>query len=230
MNDLREYFSYDKESGKISRIKMKQGANLGEVKTKNSDGYIVVYHNRKTILGHRLAWWFEYGYFPKMLDHINRCRHDNRICNLREADHKLNASNLSLNKLNKTGKSGVHKRGDKYIVHANGYYVGIYNRLEEATVIRNKYHNNQEMLESLGDQNGRRTQSNNKSGYVGVRFNRKTNRWVAQIKALGKQKHIGSFLSCKEAVLAYNEYIDKHNLSNKKNLYYERKEKDANRN
>lgn len=51
-----------------------------------------------TILGrpffaHRCAWAIYHGYWPTIIDHINRIRDDNRIANLREVTHKENRQN-----------------------------------------------------------------------------------------------------------------------------------------
>jgi len=43
--------------------------------------------------GHRLAWLYNYGYLPEIVDHWNMCRSDNRIINLRSADKSTNATN-----------------------------------------------------------------------------------------------------------------------------------------
>jgi hypothetical protein len=42
---------------------------------------------------HRMAWLYVYGEMPDVIDHINGDRSDNRICNLRNVDHKGNMSN-----------------------------------------------------------------------------------------------------------------------------------------
>lgn len=46
------------------------------------------------LLAHRVAWAVAFGKWPKdQIDHINRNRLDNRICNLREADAAQNGAN-----------------------------------------------------------------------------------------------------------------------------------------
>ena len=45
-------------------------------------------------LGHRVAWFLHYGTQPPpLIDHDNRIRNDNRICNLRDAGERLNGLN-----------------------------------------------------------------------------------------------------------------------------------------
>lgn len=52
---------------------------------------------------HRLAWAVHYGEQPpEIIDHINRCRADNRILNLRSAD----TSQSQVNRESRKGKSG----------------------------------------------------------------------------------------------------------------------------
>lgn len=84
------------------------------------DGYVETSINDKSYRVHRLVWLYVYGYFPKHdIDHINGIRHDNRICNLREAERKENLQNLrKCRSTNKTsGLLGVHfnKKRNLYI-------------------------------------------------------------------------------------------------------------------
>jgi len=58
-----------------------------------SDGYIRIRIDGVLYLGHRLAWLYNYGYLPEIVDHWNMCRSDNRIINLRSADKSTNATN-----------------------------------------------------------------------------------------------------------------------------------------
>lgn len=56
-------------------------------------GYWHTKINRKCVFMHRFIWECEYGDVPKMLDHINRDRKDNRLCNLRPAVYETNNLN-----------------------------------------------------------------------------------------------------------------------------------------
>jgi len=58
------------------------------------DGYRYIVINESRYLAHRLAWLIIHGRWPlSEIDHINRIRSDNRICNLREATHAENLRN-----------------------------------------------------------------------------------------------------------------------------------------
>ena len=75
--------------------------------------YIKSRYKEKNYLVHRLVFAWHYGYFPKMIDHINGIRFDNRIENLREADDKSNQWNQKLHSRNTSNYKNVIFRKDK---------------------------------------------------------------------------------------------------------------------
>src|SRR3990167_8685574 len=91
--------------------------------------------DRKHYKAHRLAWFYVYGTWPKMLDHINGNGHDNRISNLREATPADNMAN-SLHPKGTTGFRGVsyYKNGYMAQISVNGrsVYLGRFRTPEEA--------------------------------------------------------------------------------------------------
>lgn len=59
----------------------------------------------------------------------------------------------------------------------------------------------------------------NKSGYIGVSWSKRDKKWICVISIKNHSKCIGVFKTQKEAVEARNNYIDKNNLPNTKNVY-----------
>jgi len=74
----------------------------------NGGGYAQIQIEGKIFLAHRLIFLMHNGYLPKILDHINRNKQDNRIENLRGASKKLNSINSKVYSNNKTGRKGVY--------------------------------------------------------------------------------------------------------------------------
>jgi len=71
-------------------------------------GYRQIGVDWKRYYAHRLIWMYYYGYFPENdIDHINRCKTDNRIGNLREISHSCNIRNCGNLKNNISGVKGV---------------------------------------------------------------------------------------------------------------------------
>jgi hypothetical protein len=98
------------------------GREIGCVNSRDRDKYRYISignrANQKKYPAHRLAWLYVYGEWPTdQIDHINGNKLDNRIVNLREADHKLNSENIyKPQSNNKSGYRGVifFKRDNNY--------------------------------------------------------------------------------------------------------------------
>ena len=91
---IDERFFYDRDRGRlINRISKRETVALNR-------GYRVV--NIMTEAGriqfkeHRLIFYYENGYFPESIDHINRDKTDNRIENLRESTLHEQAMNRDI--------------------------------------------------------------------------------------------------------------------------------------
>lgn len=106
----RELFRYDASSGRLfwrvrrpqSRVKV--GDEVGHL---CSNGYRKAHVGPHTILVHRIIWLMSHGDCPDQLDHINLCKSDNRLENLRPADHYQNQYNTRLKSQNSSGYKGV---------------------------------------------------------------------------------------------------------------------------
>ena len=80
-------YKYDPQTGKI------YGSRGKEIKRKTIKGYINLNYDLK---GHHFAWYWVYGNVDFIeLDHLNRIRDDNRICNLEIADRNQQNQNRS---------------------------------------------------------------------------------------------------------------------------------------
>jgi len=76
----------------------------------DSEGYIQISIDKRKYREHRLIFCLFHGYFPKMIDHINGKKSDNKIENLRECDKSLNALNRTRpDSRNTSGFIGVSK-------------------------------------------------------------------------------------------------------------------------
>ena len=95
----------------------KAGAKVGHL---NSNGYVMLSCEGKTVRAHRAAWLMHYGEMPDgQIDHVNGDRADNRIENLRVVTNQENQMNKRVQSNNKGGTQGVYwdKRRGKYQVH-----------------------------------------------------------------------------------------------------------------
>ena len=95
---VRELFTYDADTGVLAwRANSANGAKLkGRVAGHLNDrGYRKVTVGRKSYAAHRLIWLHVHGVWPVEIDHINRSRSDNRLCNLRDVDRCTNTQNTA---------------------------------------------------------------------------------------------------------------------------------------
>lgn len=138
---LQRAFEYNCETGEIRwKIKPSKNIQIGSLAGHKSKlGYVQIGINGKLYLAHRLAWLLFYKEIPpKMLDHINGDKADNRIVNLRAASNAENMRNMGKTGRNKTGYKGVsfNKKLNKYVASI-GYnmktiYLGLHQTPEDA--------------------------------------------------------------------------------------------------
>lgn len=106
---LREVLSYDYDSGDLvwrerRDVQKSWNSKFSGKKAFTSlspNGYKTGSLNNKDYYSHRVVWTYVFGFIPNGydIDHINRDRSDNRICNLRLASR-------SSNNANRIGKEG----------------------------------------------------------------------------------------------------------------------------
>jgi len=142
---LKTLLVYNKDTGIFINKKTRgPNARIGcPAGCLHNDSYFYIILGPKTYLAHRLAWLYEYGYFPENeIDHIDRVPHHNWINNLREVTHQCNIRNSKMNKNNKSGITGVlHKvKTGKWIVTATvnlkQIYIGTYKTKLDAAKAR----------------------------------------------------------------------------------------------
>lgn len=112
---LRQLLRYEPETGKLfwlergpkwfsdKPVGQQHNANAWNAKYAGKEAFTSVGFNgyrqgsvfRQGMNLHRVAWAIHHGEWPDHIDHINRDRLDNRICNLRSVTKAENAKNLS---------------------------------------------------------------------------------------------------------------------------------------
>ncbi len=140
---VKELFYYDPIKGQLI-WKIDRGSNktfglpAGCLQNK---GYLVTKINKVSYLNHRLIWLYHYGELPKMLDHINGVRLDNRLENLRKSDYKLNSLNRKGHRENTFKYFYCYKLGNRYYAYyrenSEHKYLGGFNTEEEARIAYN---------------------------------------------------------------------------------------------
>lgn len=102
------------------------------------NGYVKIAIDDRSYHAHRLAWLYEHGTLPVLIDHRDGDPSNNRIANLREATQTQNMRNIGKAARNRSGFKGVswHPQRRKWTVRAKAggknLYHGLYDTAEEA--------------------------------------------------------------------------------------------------
>lgn len=149
---LKEILDYDKKTGKFFwREKRNNAVIIGmEAGTIEPNGYRRISVDGVRYQAHILAWLYEYGVMPNLLDHDDRDRDNNRIKNLVETTHSKNCRNRKLPSNNSSGKVGVHywEQGGLWRATIGPKVIGLYTTKEQAIIAREnkeielEYHSN----------------------------------------------------------------------------------------
>jgi hypothetical protein len=102
---LKAYLHYNPDTGVFTARKACGIRPAGRVLgSKSRHGYVQITVAKRTYTAQRLAWFYAYGEYPDgVIDHINRARDDNRLCNLRNVNRSQNAFNT----IAVRGQSGI---------------------------------------------------------------------------------------------------------------------------
>lgn len=148
LNFLNHLFTYDSESGELTRnITTSSNAKKGDIiKCLCKKGYKRVRIENKYYYAHRLIWKMYYKENPpKYLDHINQDKSDNRIKNIRISDASKNGFNRKIQSNNTTGICGVTRSRDKWLssirIKNRKVYLGIYKEKNDAIKARKNAEN-----------------------------------------------------------------------------------------
>lgn len=112
---IKSLLIYDHNTGIFYRRKSIQSRSMsGQIAgtiTRQSSGnkYIKISIDKKRYYAHRLAWFYFYGFWPNIIDHLNGNGLDNRIDNLRNVNVEVNAKNQKTRSDNTSGQIGVAK-------------------------------------------------------------------------------------------------------------------------
>ena len=138
---------YKKKTHKFSKSKI--GAKAGTI---YSSGYLNVKLHQNPYPIHKLVFMMFHGFFPKVIDHIDGNKLNNKIENLRECCHITNGYNRKLGINNTSGYKNVvwNKKLKKWrvtLMHNKKFQdFGYFEDLELAALVaeeaRNKYHKN----------------------------------------------------------------------------------------
>lgn len=106
----RGLWSYDPETGELRwRVRganrIEPGTIAGNV---SSTGYVHIGFAYKLWKAHRIAWLITHGVWPSgQIDHVNGCKSDNRLANLRDVSMSQNQANVGRKRHNTSGYKGV---------------------------------------------------------------------------------------------------------------------------
>lgn len=145
IEEARRLWDYNPDTGRFVWLVRPKGSRVhagDRAGTVVKFGYRMIRYNRVKYHEHWLAWFFTHGVWPRLLDHINGDRGDNRIANLREATASQNHVNAVFR--NSTGFKGVTKKYRKWhaYIHINRKrkYLGAFDSAEAAHEVHVRAH------------------------------------------------------------------------------------------
>jgi hypothetical protein len=139
-DDVVQLLNYDASTGVFSWKKKRRGVKTGiSLGSDNGFGYLRITVLGKSVYAHRLAWFYVHGVWPETIDHINGCKSDNRIVNLKNCSISENNQNTHGPQVNNKAQTlGVswHKKAKKWQAHICVYkerkYLGLFDDVNEA--------------------------------------------------------------------------------------------------
>jgi hypothetical protein len=160
---LREVLDYNPQTGVFTwKVNLGRRARSGNVAGGVcSKGYLAIRLDGVLHKAHRLAMYFSDGApcVSEHIDHIDRDKLNNRLCNLRKLSCSENLQNAKINSKNKSGAKGVNwseangKWQARITLHRERIRLGFFNNIADAIAARKaaeiKYHPFRVTSESL---------------------------------------------------------------------------------
>jgi hypothetical protein len=150
--ELKSQVNYDQETGIFTwKVRNSNRIKIGDqAGNYHNGGYIEMYLLGERHLAHRLAWLYVNGYMPKIIDHIDGNKLNNKISNLREVSYAENMYNSKIRSDNKSGVRCVswNKKHQKWEVRVKidgklknyGYYKELDDAAKVAEKVRKEHH------------------------------------------------------------------------------------------
>lgn len=151
---LREVLHYEESTGiftwkarEANSFSSKRASSIWKARYENRPagslnkiGYITIRIDGILTFAHRAAWAYVHGHWPPIcIDHINACKSDNRISNLRLAGPSMNSMNRRIVRHDSsTGFMGVRasRSGRSYYAYVclnhRQHHIGAFKTAEEA--------------------------------------------------------------------------------------------------
>lgn len=134
---LKELFVY-KEGALWNKVTRNNHVKAGTPAGHKSDrGYINIRVDQRMYRAHRLIFLFHHGWLPKLIDHIDCDRTNNRIENLRACTKSENGMNRAKS-TSSTGFRNVYRNGEKFYVslrkQGKTVHIGIFSSVKDAAV------------------------------------------------------------------------------------------------
>lgn len=112
--------------------------------TKRRDGYLSIPLQGKQLKMHRVIFFLAKGKVPGEIDHIDGCKSNNALSNLREVTRKQNSVNIKKMGRSKSGYTGVYATKDgKWVsqcrIDGISHYLGRFKNKEDAARQRDKF-------------------------------------------------------------------------------------------
>ena len=106
---MTELLDYDADEGVFRWKRGNSRKRIGDAAGHTDrGGYTKICIDGVKYYAHRLAWFYHYKTWPSgYIDHIDRCRSNNRIQNLRDTNQTINGLNGALRVNNTSGHTGV---------------------------------------------------------------------------------------------------------------------------